>query len=493
MSKKFKTPGIYVREINLPTPSITRVPTSIVAFVGYTEKAGNSTTSFLNQPKLITSFLEFEQNFGTAFVPKFTMDNASVPASDTFLIGTQLKKINAYPSQLFFLHTAVRLFFENGGSKCFIVSVGGYTQIRNKITIHDELVGAVVDHNGIPLQGGLKALEHEDTSSILLIPDAVALEDDAYSIYQEMLNHCAQVGNRFAILDIPGGAHPRSQGIDCITHFRENIGTQNLKNAAVYYPWLVTRNFQEASFLHLNDDIDLKQVLPEDGIQPIIDSETSTFEKHRALKTISPTYWEICKIIQKKINLQPPSGAIAGLFALTDANRGVWKAPANISISGVTQLSVAISSLDQRSLNVDPLTGKSINAIRFFPGKGILVWGARTLAGNDYDWRYLNIRRTMLMIEKSIMSGLKEFESYENEPATWIRIKQLTENFLLQLWRDGALAGSRAEHSFFIRVGLNETMTSEDLNQDILILELGIAMSKPAEFIIERITIKMTG
>jgi hypothetical protein len=151
-----------------------------------------------------------------------------------------------------------------------------------------------------------------------------------------MINHCAQAGNRFAILDIPGGAHPRSHGIDCITHFRENIGTQHLKNAAVYYPWVVTRNFQEASFLHLNDDIDLNQVLPEDGIQHIMDSETSTFEMHRALKSISPNYWEPCKMIQTKINLQPPSGAVAGLFALTDANRGVWKAPANISISGVT-------------------------------------------------------------------------------------------------------------------------------------------------------------
>jgi hypothetical protein len=111
MSKKFKTPGIYVREINSPPPLITRALTSIVAFVGYTEKAGDSETSFLNQTKLITSFLEFEQNFGAAFIPKFNLDNASVPESDTILIDTQLKKLSDQPTQSFYLHPAVRLFF----------------------------------------------------------------------------------------------------------------------------------------------------------------------------------------------------------------------------------------------------------------------------------------------------------------------------------------------------------------------------------------------
>ena len=186
----------------------------------------------------------------------------------------------------------------------------------------------------------------------------------------------------------------------------------------------------------------------------------------------------------------PPSGAIAGIYAHIDQTRGVHTAPANIGITGVG-LTEAINDSDQEGLNVDTRTGKSINAIRDFPGRGILVWGARTLAGNSNEWRYVSVRRFAIMLEESIRRATEPFVFEPNDASTWARVRQMTENFLMTQWRSGALQGATPEQAYFVKVGLGETMTQLDVLEGRLIVETGFSVVRPAEFIILRIVHSM--
>ena len=180
-----------------------------------------------------------------------------------------------------------------------------------------------------------------------------------------------------------------------------------------------------------------------------------------------------------------------GIYAAVDRNRGVWKAPANVSLSNVYALSHTIDHGDQERLNVDVNAGKSINAIRSFTGKGLLVWGSRTLAGNDNEWRYVPVRRFYIMVEESLekATGWVVFEP--NDSGTWIRVKAMIENYLTGLWREGALAGAKPEQAFFVNVGLGVTMTSIDILEGRMIIEVGMAAVRPAEFIILRFSHKL--
>jgi uncharacterized protein len=187
----------------------------------------------------------------------------------------------------------------------------------------------------------------------------------------------------------------------------------------------------------------------------------------------------------------PPSAAIAGVYARVDNDRGVWKAPANVGLNYVIKPTIKITNDQQDSLNVDTVAGKSINAIRSFTGKGTLVWGARTLAGNDNEWRYVPVRRFFNMAEESIKKATEQFVFEPNDANTWIRVRAMIENFLILQWRAGALAGAKPEQAFYVRVGLGQTMTADDILNGYMIVEIGMAVVRPAEFIILRFSHKM--
>ncbi len=186
-----------------------------------------------------------------------------------------------------------------------------------------------------------------------------------------------------------------------------------------------------------------------------------------------------------------PSAAIAGVYASVDRERGVWKAPANVSLSAVIGPVAKITHDQQEGLNVDPAAGKSINAIRAFTGKGTLVWGARTLAGNDNEWRYISVRRLFNMIEESTQKATAFAVFEPNDSATWLKVKAMIESYLYGLWEQGALAGSTSDAAYFVNVGLGKTMTAQDVLEGRMIVEIGIAAVRPAEFIILRFTHKM--
>jgi uncharacterized protein len=213
------------------------------------------------------------------------------------------------------------------------------------------------------------------------------------------------------------------------------------------------------------------------------DAEKRLFERH-------PVFGGILARIESTMALLPVSGGAAGIYAATDRARGVWKAPANVSMADVVGPAVKLNDQDQANLNVHS-TGKSINAIRAFTGKGTLVWGARTLAGNDNEWRYVAVRRFFNMAEESIKRASEPFIFEPNDAHTWVRVRAMVENFLTVQWRQGALVGATPAQAFYVRVGLGETMTAQDILEGRMVVEVGLAVVRPAEFIVLKFAHKM--
>lgn len=187
----------------------------------------------------------------------------------------------------------------------------------------------------------------------------------------------------------------------------------------------------------------------------------------------------------------PPSASMAGVYSRIDTDRGVWKAPANTGLTYVVKPTVFVSHEDQMDLNVDTLAGKSINAIRSFTGKGTMVWGARTLAGNDNEWRYISVRRFFNMVEESCKKSTEPFVFEPNDANTWIKVQTMIENYLTNLWRQGALQGIKPEHAFYVAVGLGKTMSAVDILEGRMIVEIGMAVVRPAEFIVLQFSHKL--
>jgi phage tail sheath protein FI len=176
----------------------------------------------------------------------------------------------------------------------------------------------------------------------------------------------------------------------------------------------------------------------------------------------------------------PPSGSVCGIYALSDNTRGVWKAPANETIAGAIDLEYDVTHGEQEILNP-----RGVNVIRRFPGRGIRVWGARTLS-SDPLWKYINVRRLFIFLEASIYNSTQWVVFEPNDPKLWARVKQTVTLFLRSQWREGALFGDKEEEAFSVAVG-RETMTEDDILNGRLIIEIGIAPVRPAEFVIFRI------
>ena len=179
----------------------------------------------------------------------------------------------------------------------------------------------------------------------------------------------------------------------------------------------------------------------------------------------------------------PSQGAIAGIYCQNDRDRGVWKSPANVAVQGIKNPMIEVSNREQDQLNVDPSSGKSINVIRTFTGRGSLVWGARTLEGNSNEWKYISVRRFFNYAEESIKKSMNNFVFEPNNARTWVKIKAMITSFLVDQWRAGALTGNTMDEAFFVRVGKDTTSETEILKGKINV-QIGMAATRPAEFII---------
>jgi len=274
--------------------------------------------------------------------------------------------------------------------------------------------------------GGLAAV---DEITMVVMPDIMGLAsedgDDVQirDLQGKMIAHCENMGDRMAILDCPPDMLPQE-----ILEWRMNTAGYDSKFAALYYPWIEVQN-------------------------PL---------------TNQPM-------------MIPPSGHVAGLWCRTDGTRGVHKAPANEVVMGANGLGFQITGAEQGGLNK-----VGINCIRAFPGRGIRVWGARTLS-SDPEWRYINVRRLFNFVSESIMEGTQWSVFEPNDEKLWIQLRIAATNFLTRVWSDGALFGSTPSQAFYVKCD-SETNPPEVIEAGQVICEIGIAPVKPAEFVIFRLS-----
>jgi phage tail sheath protein FI len=270
-----------------------------------------------------------------------------------------------------------------------------------------------------------------------------------------------------------------SKLLTAIGNFRNGVGTNNLKYGAAYAPNI------ETTLDFLVDETKTGVIITTNGTAAGAVNLDTLEAGNNALYALATSAIRdmVCKL--------PPSSAMAGIYAAVDRTRGVWKAPANVSLANVIQPTIQITNVEQDQMNVDVTAGKSVNAIRTFIGLGTLVWGARTLAGNDNEWRYINVRRFFIFVEESVKKATNQFVFEANDANTWVKVQGMIENFLTTLWRQGALQGVKPEHAFYVAVGLGKTMTPLDILEGRMIIEVGMAAVRPAEFIILRFSHKM--
>lgn len=465
-----KTPGVYVNEISTFPPSVAQVSTAIPIFIGYTEKAvdanGNSLT---NKPTKIFSLLEYIENFGKAFneekIAVTVQKKTTASVTTSVVAGAAIADISDHN-----MYYSLRHYFDNGGGPCYILSVGAMG-----------IDGTIKDTE---LEGGLTIAAAYDEPTIIVFPEGPSLgEDKYYALIEKAIDQCAKLQDRFTLVDIISTTSTTTGNINNFRNITPHTSgfkkNSSLNYAAAYYPNLVTTyNYQYAE-----DKVDV--TISTDGT-------AAAAVKLNSLKdTDKATYYKALDAIGKLTLTLPPSAAVAGIYAKVDGERGVWKAPANVSLSSVADLTDVVTDQEQESMNIDADTGKSINAIRSFSGKGILVWGARTMDGNSNEWRYISVRRFFIMVEESVKKATASFVFEPNDANTWIRVRAMIENYLTLLWRQGALAGAKPEHAFFVKVGLGQTMSAIDILEGRMIVEIGMAAVRPAEFIILRFSHKM--
>ena len=474
----YKTPGVFIEEIPKFPPSVAQVETAIPAFIGYTQKAKKSEANDLHMvPTPISSLLEYEELYGRSQPEQHIrvtidqeLDSSGALAKET-VVADFVRGTDEGPSK-HVMYYALQQYFANGGSKCYIVSVGDYLDFGTVISDQDRFEDA------------LETLEKEDEPTLIVFPEGQGMESGTYyTLLGLALAQCRELQDRFVVMDLHNdGREIATTGDlnDAVDDFRNNISgnTDTLKYGAAYFPNIrSTFNYE------------------------FVEGEvTIVHQRGGAAGDFDGVGWaELPNVFQAKAQLAinsmsiflPPSATMVGVYARVDQTRGVWKAPANEGLNAVNGLTYKVTHKQQAGLNVDVNAGRSINAIRFFEGRGIKVWGARTLAGNDNEWRYVSVRRFFNMVEESVKKATEAFVFEPNDKNTWVRVRGMIENFLILQWRAGALQGATPEKAFYVRVGLPETMTALDILEGRMIVEIGMAVVRPAEFIILKFSHKM--
>src|SRR5260221_3324788 len=407
---EYKTPGVYIEEIPKLPPSIASVETAIPAFIGYTEKAQwKEPNDLRNKPWRITSMLEYETYFGYADPEKgveVVFDNS----------GSRLDvkaKVNPELQSKYLMYYSMQIFFINGGGPCWIVSVGDYPTTA----------GVIMDTD---LKVGLAEVEKINEVTLLLFPDAVnmATPFNYYALYKEAIDQAVKLQDRFVIMDVFHNPDNLTNWSLDTQYLRDTLSgtTDDLKYAAVYFP----RIFTGIDFYTSKSEPQIK-ITSKSMPEPLPETLAE-------LKGSNNAYYFMAKGALNDLEmLLPPSSAMAGVYASVDTSRGVWKAPANINIDNAIRPEYLITHEQQKDLNVDAQSGKSINVIRTFPGRGpAIVWGARTLAGNDNEWRYISVRRYFNMVEESTKNATEQFVFEPNDINTWGRVKSMIANYLTQ-------------------------------------------------------------
>ena len=505
----YLSPGVYVEEIPAGSRPIEGVGTSVAAFVGLASKGP------VNEPTLVSNWTQFAENFGdfvensylahavygwflngggNCFVVRIGANGSNGSKGGSKGGANAPKELNAPPEGVLGGFTAkaigrtagtkhVELVVEDASgdsppedefkllirvdgkvAETFdnVTTKAGDTNVATKVNQHSKVInleetvagGALTkppkgvvelaapepepikpttehldagDYVGDAAdRTGFSGLEAVDEVTMVAVPDLVAaLEQEAIdletfkAVQLGMIAHCELMGDRVAILDTPPRLNPQQ-----VHKWRMQDAGYDSKFATMYWPWL-----------------------------KVFDPATATNK------------------------FVPPSGYMAGVWARSDDSRGVHKAPANEVVRGAITLQTQITKAEHDLLN--PV---GINCVRTFPGRGVRVWGARTLS-SDAEWRYLNVRRLFNYLEESILLGTQWVVFEPNDPALWARIRRTISAFLINEWRKGALFGTTPDEAFFVKCD-SETNPAEGIDAGQVVCQIGVAPVKPAEFVI---------
>ena len=291
--------------------------------------------------------------------------------------------------------------------------------VDGEVPVSADYAGEVDDDIG---STGMAALETIEDIAIVMTPAAASLDTNAHiAVVLELQKHCRKMRYRVGIVD-----SEKDMTVSQVRDFRSNLSDDRL---ALYYPWVVSAD---------------------------------------------PTN------LRRDNLVLPPSGFMAGIYARTDVDRGVHKAPANTPVFGALRFNQSISKFQQELLNPN-----GVNCLRSFPGRGHRVWGGRTL-GDDPEWKYINVRRYFLYLERSIEKGTQWAVFEPNGEALWANVRSTVEDFLFNEWSNGRLLGGSPKVAYFVRCD-RSTMTQNDIDNGRLVCLVGVAPLRPAEFVVFRI------
>jgi uncharacterized protein len=508
----YLSPGVYVEEVDRGSKPIEGVGTAVAAFVGFTARAPLDDPSDPDgiKPRLVTNWAQFESLFGgfvdgailphavygyfnngggTCYVCRIPHTSGGSGAPTRALPSGAKGELQTLEVQALEAGGALEVSVEPGPAAegeqpatfTLKVQAGGrevesfgdlsfgkgarnvetvvnaesrYVRVKAPQVSGATLAERIPAAGSYPLEAGtvtpiqvsggdfegsetdrtgIRGLVIADEVTMVVVPDLVTactrdgrFDLDMFKAVQTaMITHCENAGDRMAILDSPPGMNPQQ-----VKDWRAGVAMYDSRFAALYYPWIKVAN---------------------------------PASRNGGMITV------------------PPSGHIAGIWARNDDTRGVWKAPANEVIRGALDLEAKVTKGEQDLLN--PI---GVNCIRPFGTRGIRVWGGRTLS-SDPSWRYINVRRLFNYIEESILLGTQWVVFEPNDLDLWQRVKRTVHAFLLGLWRQGALFGATPEQAFYVKCD-SETNPPESVDEGKLVVEIGVAPVKPAEFVIFRIS-----
>lgn len=543
----YKTPGVYVEEISTLPPSVAEVATAVPAFVGYTELGPSDTA----EPKVVrvSTLLDFKTVFGGPQPAKFKLTQAAplvleaVPPTSAFSLyyavshyfkngggPAYIVSVGNYrnsPGKARFSAGLDALEQEDEPTLLVLTDAAAlltgpdYYQICGEALAQSAQLGdrfTLVDvHNGDPvalrndsnlsarlaygaayhpyLQTSINvAYRDEDVEIVRAASAAVNVSGDASFGAPNgiVVRYTGAPASGPGVL-ITFGAKTRPATFTVAAGLLTIVDANSKTGNDIVTAWAAFKAAGNTGGFDIGRSGDGTGVVTAADVArtpvplpaPPGDTLASIAKTETALYAAARTALDAQRVVL------PPSAAVAGIYARVDREQGVWKAPGNVGVLAVLGPVSKITDADQDKLNVDPTAGKSINAIRAFTGKGTLVWGARTLAGNDNEWRYVSVRRLFITIEESTRKATA-FAIFEpNDATTWLKVKAMIESYLYGLWERGALAGAKPEAAYFVRVGLGTTMTPQDVLEGRMVVEIGVAAVRPAEFIILRFSHKL--
>ncbi|TNH42102.1 phage tail sheath family protein [Photorhabdus luminescens] len=445
-------PGVYIEEDASLALSVSQGNTAIPVFIGRFSPKKTSTTP---QATRVSSWLDFTHLFNVGCITSITIkstaptpppppekadNNAEVAAmtdiapdaDDTGTDYTYEVTVGTYTTS----SDALRLYFQNGGGPCYILPIANT----------------------------------EDSATLALIPELIeqALEITLIVCPEQDASYQSQIYNSLTPALLNAGYFLIADNQNKTTAISTNVASQT----AAYYPAVRVSQLIQAEENSITVSGYEDATTKPDAVKNLAQLK----EKNKSV--YQQTVDAIKSAITSNGNIIPASAVMAGVYCATDASRGVWKAPANVVLSGISDVAERLTDDQQGEMN-----SKGINAIRYFSHKGFVVWGARTLQNND-NWRYIPVRRLFNSAERDIKQAMRFAVFEPNSQPTWERVKSAIDNYLYSLWQQGALAGNKPQEAYFVQIGQGITMSDDDIKQGKMIVKIGMAAVRPAEFII---------